>query len=67
MNRSFYIFKMDTGVSVSVVNENWAKGHKLSKLNQQLKGTGNIALTLIGRLKEKIRHKNLEMVETRSN
>ena len=59
-----HTFKLDTGASVSVVDELWAQSHVVKRSNKQLKGPGNTKLTILGTVQAKLCYKTNTVQET---
>lgn len=57
-------FKLDTGASVSVVEENWARSHTLTKSDKCLRGPGGTRLTVLGSFQAQLSHKDNKITET---
>ena len=56
-------FKLDTGASVSVLSEKWAKTHKLEKTNKVLKGPGDTKLKVLGSMTAQLKYKEKTITE----
>ena len=66
MNGEPHSFKLDTGASVSVLDEDWARSHqvKLQKTSRGLKGPGETRLFALGCIEAELEYNGKSMKET---
>ncbi|KAL8565639.1 hypothetical protein ACOMHN_063470 [Nucella lapillus] len=66
VNSEPIIFKLDTGASVSVVGDKWAKKRALQVLptSKRLKGPGSSSLKVIGKIEARLAYKDKNIPET---
>ena len=66
INGELHSLKLDTGASVSVLNEDWARLHhvKLQKTSKGLKRPGETRLTVLGSIEAELEYNGKSMKET---
>ena len=64
-NGELHSFKLDTGASVSDLDEDWARSHhvKLQKTSKGLKGPGETRLTVLGCIEAELEYNGKSMKE----